>query len=246
MFGAVLGSIMAQWSFPLIMWLSVVPQALCFILSFFLIEPKKIAKGKSNIYSHLNISIRLIWNNKRLRLLNAQDILRFGMGESSFQFNAAFIQTLWPIWAIGFSRVISYGGASLGYWFSGKMIKKIGEYNILIVNNLYTRIVNIFAYGLATIFSPLLMGTTAFFYGVAEVGNTTLLQKEFTNEQRATLASLNSLFGSLFYGIFSPFLGLIADRYSPAKALIMVQCLMFFVLYLQFKLKKMSKNNVSI
>ena len=241
MLGAIVGSILAQWSFSLIMWLSIIPQALCFCISFFLIEPKKISKGKSNIFSHLQISLHHIWNNKRLRLLNIQDVLRYGMGESSFQFNAAFISTLWPVWAIGFSRVISYGGASLGYWFSGKFIKKLGGYNVLIINNFYTRIINLIAYGYATVFSPILMGTTSFFYGVAEVSNTSLLQKEFSDEQRATLSSVNSLFGSLFYGIFSPFLGYVADIYGPAKAMIMVQCLMFFVLYIQFKLKTMSK-----
>jgi len=245
MIGAITGSILAQWSFALIMWLSVIPQVLCFILSLFLIEPLQLTKEKSNIYSHLKKSMHLIWNNKHLRLLNIQGILRFGMGESSFQFNAAFIASVWPIWAIGLSRILSYGGASLGYWYSGKIIKNINEYNVLIFNNLYTRIINIIAYGHATIFSPILMGTTSFFYGVAEVSNTSLLQKEFTDEQRATLASLNSLFGSLFFGIFSPFLGFIADIYSPTVALIMVQCLMLFVLYLQFKLKKMSKNILS-
>ncbi len=246
MIGAIVGSILAQWSFSLIMWLSVIPQIICSIIALFLIEPKKKSTEKSNIFSHLKISALHIWKNKRLQLLNIQDVLRFGMGESSFQFNAAFIATLWPIWAIGFSRIISYGGASLGYWFSGKLIKKYGAYNVLITNNLYTRITNIVAYGYPTMFSPILMGTTSFFYGAAEVSNTSLLQKEFTDEQRATLSSVNSFFGSLFYGIFSPILGYVADIHGPAKAMIMGQCLMFFVLYIQFRLKAMSKYSNSL
>ena len=36
---AVLGGILATWSFPLIMWLSVVPQIVCLFLAFNLIEP---------------------------------------------------------------------------------------------------------------------------------------------------------------------------------------------------------------
>lgn len=243
MMGAVVGSILAQWSFPLIMWLSVIPQFICFVLSLFLRDPQKITKGKANIFAHLKTSALHLWNNKLLKLLSIQDILRYGIGESSFQFNAAFIQTLWPIWAIGFSRLMSYGGAFISFWYSSKIIKKLGAYNVLIFANLYTRTINLFAYGFPTIFSPVLMGTTSLTYGASEVSKNTLMQQEFTHEQRATLASLTSLLGSLFYGIFSPILGLVADVYGPAKALIMVQILMLGVLLIQVKLKKLAMRN---
>jgi MFS family permease len=243
MIGAVVGSILAQWSFSLIMWLSVIPQIVCLIISFFLQNPQKSTNDQTNIFSHLKISAFHIWNNKRLKLLSIQDILSFGIGESSFHFNAAFIGTLWPIWAIGFSRMISYGGAFLSYWFSGKLIRKMGEYNILIIANIYTRIANFIAYGYATVFSPVLMASSSIFYGATQVSINALMQKEYTQEQRATLASLNSFFGSMFYGIFSPILGLVADLYSPAMALIMVQFCMFSVLYINFKLKFMKEHH---
>ncbi len=241
MIGAVTGSIMAQFSFPLIMWLSVIPQVGSVFVSGMLTEPATITRGKSNIFSHMSVSALHIWRNKRLRLLSLQDILRYGMGESSFQFNAAFIQTLWPIWAIGLSRLMSYGGAFISYWNSSNIIKRIGEYNILMLANLLTRIVNLVAYGFPSVVSPVLMGSTSLTYGVSEISKNTLMQKEFTGEQRATLASLNSFFGHLFYGIFSPFLGLVADSAGPAKALIMVQVFMFGVLYLQWRLKRLAR-----
>lgn len=243
MIGAVAGSIMAHWSFPLIMWLSVIPQAVCLIISFFFLEPDRLSKGKANIFSHLHISASHLWQNKRLRLLSIQEILRYGIGESSFQFNAAFIRTLWPIWAIGISRLMTFGGAFVSFWYSNKIIKKIGEYNVIIMANVFTRTVNLAAYGYPTVISPVLMGTTSLTYGASMVSNNSLMQKEFTHEQRATLASITSLFGNLFYGVFSLIIGLFADTYGPAKALIMVQILMFGVLYLQWKLKLLSKTN---
>jgi len=239
MIGAVAGSVLAQWSFTIIMWLSVIPQICCFIISLFLQEPKNITKGKTNIFSHIKISAFHLWNNKRLKLLSIQDIMSFGIGESSFQFGAAFINTLWPVWAIGFSKMISYGGAFISYWFSGKIIRKMGEYNILIISNIYTRVANVIAYGLPTVFSPVLMASSSIWYGVKQVSVSTLMQKEYTQEQRATLASMSSFFGSLFYGIFAPIIGLVADSYGPAKALLMVQVCMLPVLYINFKLKKL-------
>lgn len=240
MIGAVVGSIIANWSFPLIMWLSVLPQVVCLIISFFFIEPPRITKGKSNIFFHLNISITHIWHNKKLRLLSLQEVLRYGIGESSFHFNAAFIQTLWPIWAIGLSRLMTFSGAFVSYWYSNKIIKKIGEYNVIIFANMFTRIINLIAYGLPTVISPVLMGTTSLTYGASMVSNNSLMQKEFTHEQRATLASITSLFGNLFYGVFSIALGFYADSFGPAQALIAVQLLMFCVLYIQWKLKTFS------
>ena len=239
MIGAVVGSIIAQWSFSVIMWLSVVPQFICFVISLFIQNPKRITRGKANIFSHIKVSAFHLWNNKRLKLLSLADSLGFGIGESSFNFNAAFIGTLWPIWAIGFSRMISYGGAFMSYWFSDKVIRKIGDYNILIIANMYARIANFIAYGIPTVVSPVLMASSSIFYGTTEVAKNTLLQKEYTHEQRATLSSMSSFFGSLFYGAFAPIIGLIADAYGPAKALIIVQFCMLSVLYINFRLKKL-------
>jgi MFS family permease len=241
MIGAVIGSILAQWSFSLIMWLSVLPQMICFILSMYLINPKHFVKGKTNIFSHIKTSALHLWNNKTLRLLSLQDILSFSIGESSFHFGAAFINTIWPIWAIGFSKMISYGGASISYWYSGKIIKKYGGYNVLIVANIYTRIANFIAYGLPTVFSPILMASSSIFYGATSVAKNALMQKEYTTEQRATLGSLNSFIGSICFGIVAPLIGSIADIYGPAKALIIVQFSMLSVLYINIKLKKITK-----
>ncbi len=239
MIGAVTGSVMAAWSFPLIMWLSVIPQFTCLIIAFSLENPERFTKGKANIFSHIKISALHLWNNRRLKLLSVSEILGFGIGEASFSFNAAFIGTLWPIWAIGFSRMISYGSAFVSYWYSGKFIKKLGEYNILIVANIYTRIMNFIAYGFPTIVSPVLMASSAIWYGANQVSRNSLMQKEYTSEQRATLASISSFFGNMLFGVFAPVLGLLADIYGPAKALLFVQVCMLSVLYINVKLKRM-------
>lgn len=244
MIGAVMGSIAAQWSFPLIMWASVIPQVACMIISLLLKEPTRLMKRRTNIFSHIKISSLHLWNNKRLRLLSLQDIISFGVGESSFQFGAAFIHTVWPLWAIGFSKMISYGGAFISYWFSGTFIRKIGSYNILIIGNIYTRIANFLSYGIPTVFSPVLMASSSIFYGATSVAKNSLMQMEYLEKQRATLGSLNSFVGNIFYAMFAPLLGIIADIYGPAKALIFVQFCMLSVLYINFKLKNMQKKYI--
>lgn len=240
MIGGVIGSVIAQWSFPIIMWLSVIPQFGCVLVSLFLIEPKAFTKGKSNIFGHISRSLHTIWKNAHLRLLSIQEILRYGIGESSFVFNSAFIQTVWPIWAIGFSRFMTFGGASLSFWYSSRIIKKLGEHNVIITANILTRTVNLIAYGFPSVLSPILMGLLGLTYGASTVSNSSLMQKEFTDQERATISSITSLGGKLFYGIASLGLGFIADVSGPAFAMIVAQVFMFGVLILQIRAKQIA------
>lgn len=244
MIGAVIGSILAQWSFPLIMWLSVIPQVCCLIISFFFKEPNVFTKNQTNIFSHIKLSALHLWKNKTLRLLSIQDILSYGIGEASFNFSAAFIGTLWPIWAIGFSKMISFGGAAISFWFSGNIIKKIGAYKILLIAQSYSRIIGFIAYLKPTIFSPVLTSSSSIFHGVSSVSHTSLMQKEFTNEQRATLGSINSFLGNIFYGFFSPILGLLADHYNPAQALVFVQIFSLPALFITWRLYRIRPQNI--
>ena len=83
------------------------------------------------------------------------------------------------------------------------------------------------------------MATPAFTYGAYEVSKNVLMQREYTEEQRATMSSMTSFFGSLFYGAFALLMGLIADQYGPAKSLIMAQICMLYVLYINIRLKQL-------
>ncbi len=65
-----------------------------------------------------------------------------------------------------------------------------------------------------------------------------LLQNEFTSEQRATMGSLNSLFGSLSFAIFAVILGIFADNFGPKNALIIQGILGLIVLIPLYRFKK--------
>ena len=223
MIGAVVGSIIAYWSFSIIMWLSVIPQLTCILIAAFIIERKNIKKESTNIFSHLHLSSINLWRNKRLRLLSIRYMLIEGVGDASFKFRAAFFNTLWPIWAIGFSKAISYFGAGIGFWFSSKIIKKIGIYKVLIISDISNRTISIFSILISNIFSPILMSLTSILYGPGSVATNTLRQQEYSENERATMASLNSLLGNLFFGVFAIILGFLGDKFGPAKALFVSQ-----------------------
>lgn len=214
----------------------------CLYYSFRLVEPKNHTKKSGNIYFHLKEAFNNFVHNKKLRLLSVSSILGYGFGEASYQFQSAFYNTIWPVWAIGIAKTLSNLGATLSFHFGGRIIKKFNGLKILIIDNVYNRIINITATAFPTVLSPLLMSTGSIFYGVTSVAKSALMQKEFTNEQRATMGSLNSFAGNVFFGILAICLGFLADKVSPARALLILQIFQIGNLFIYWKLFKHNVN----
>lgn len=234
----ILGSFLATWSFPLIMWLSVIPQLICLYLSFLLDEPKHQGKESGNMYSHLKSACQNFLQNKRLRLLSISSVIKYAFGEAGYQFQSAFYNTVWPLWAIGIAKMLSNLGAALSFHMSGKVIKRFGGLKILIVDIIYNRIVNIFSTAFPTVLSPLLMSTTSLFYGVVSVTKSSLMQREFTSKERATMGSLNSFAGNIVFGVMAFLLGLVADKISPSRAFLGLQLFQLINLWFYWRLFK--------
>jgi len=238
---AIAGSAIANVSFSIVMWASVIPQVICLYLGFLSKEPGIRPEESGNIYKHLKEAISEFKNNKRLRLLSLSSALTYGVGESLYQFQAAFYNTLWPLWAVGIAKAISNITAFFSFRYSGKMIKKYSATKLMFVSNIYNRIINMMATLFPNIFSPLLMSSTSVFFGISTVSRNTLFQKEFTDEKRATMASLNSLLCSIFFGMISFLIGFLADKISPATALFISQIFLLPSLWMYWKLYKYDK-----
>lgn len=235
---AILGGILATWSFPIIMWISVIPQIFCVILSLLLKEPKAHSQKSGNIYLHLKDAYLQFLHNRKLRLLSISSILGYGLGEASYQFQSAFYNTVWPLWAIPIAKTFSNVGATIGFRFSEKVINKYDAFKIFVVDNVYNRIINSVAVIFPNPLSPILMSSTSVFYGIISVARNNLMQKEFSNDQRATMGSLNSFGGSLFFGVVALVLGLVADKLNPAQAFFILQFFLLGNLFVYWKLFK--------
>jgi MFS family permease len=217
---AVLGGIIASFSYPLVMWLSVIPQAVNIFLASLMIEPRTHSVTDTNIYSHLSDSFQNIIRNPRLRALSAASILSFASGETSFQFRPAFFALFWPVWAIGLARTLANFSASLSFYFAGRLIRRFGEYRLLIGGMSLSEGTNLLSLIFPTVLSPAIMGATSIFFGVNTVAVSGLMQREFTPTQRATMGSISSFGSSILFAIFSFGIGLLADRAGVTLALI--------------------------
>lgn len=235
---SLLGGFMAAISLSLVMWVSVIPQIFTLLASFLLKEPKKTYdKNEANIYSHLGEALSEFRKNLKLRLLTGSSVIGFSLGESAFFLRSAFVNTLWPLWAVGISYTLSHIGGALSYWFSGKIIDKYKPLKILNFAVIYGRIVNFIALFFPNVISPALMSSTSLTFGITGVAENSLLQKEFTDKQRATMGSMNSFAGNIAFGVSSLLLGVIADNLGVVKALILIQILLLLQIVFYRKLK---------
>lgn len=235
---AAVGSIIASVSFPVLLWLTVASQLGLVGISYLFIDPKSRSHTEQNVYAHLKEAFALFIKNKKLRLLSIASIFNFAFTEMLYQFRAAFISTVWPLWAVGFANTLANFGATWSFYYSGKLIKRYKASNILLFKNIWGRVMSIISYGIPSVFSPLLTATGSLMYGVGNVAENSLMQKEFSESQRATMSSLNAFAGSIMFFIVSLVLGAAADLWGPARGplvLVILSCPVVYIYWVLFK-----------
>jgi len=235
---ALAGGVIATFSFSYLVWLSVLSQFAMLYVSYLFIEPKSRLNRNTNVYIHLKEAINLFINNKKLRLLSLGSMVSFAFGENKYQFRAAFVNSVWPLWAIGMSNVLSSFGASASFYGSHAVIKKFKANNILLISSMYGKMVSLIACGFPNIFSPILLTTTSLLHGIRSVSENKLFQIEFTDHQRATMSSLNSLGGSILFFTVSLILGNMADNLGPAMAIVILTTIELPTIFIYYQLFK--------
>lgn len=239
--GALVGGFLASQSFTLLMWFSMIPLTIALFVTTKLMDVPKSETQTTDVIIHLKDAMLAVKNNRNLRLLSLSRILGLTFGPAAYQFQSAVYNSFWPLWAVGFARALGEWIAIPGTYFSGKIIERFGAFKVMLVSNIYGWLVNVIAVIIPTKVTPLLISTSGVLWGPGDIAKTSLLQKEFTERQRATIASLNSLVGSILFAIFAYFIGLFADHYGPVKALLLIQLFIFPTLFLNWKLYKMNR-----
>lgn len=232
---AVIGGFVADISFSLVMWISVIPQIMCLILALQMEEPKVHSKRSGNIFNHLSVAIQKFRENKKLRLLSIASMINFGMGDAGFTFQAAFYNLVWPVWALGIARGIASTVGAISFYISGKLINRFSAIKLLLTESIVTPTVKMIVTMFITPLSPAIMAFMSILYGTGNVAGNSLQQKEFTNEQRATMGSLVSFGGSICWAISAFFLGIIADTFSIIHAVIFAQLVLLSTCYFYVK-----------
>lgn len=236
MFVAALSSgFLAAWSIHFFMWINLLPQLLALATAFFLIKIAQQEKTETNIYAHLREAVLEIKQNLNLRYLSLSQILGGG-GLAAYEYQAAVYAAVWPTWAVGVARAIQEGAVVPSFWYAGKVIDRLGVVKTLAASWITSTLGNVLAALAQSVFSPLFVMASLPLYGASDTAEQQLLQHEFTEKQRATIASLNSLGNSITFAVVLYLCGIIANHYGPFAALFATQLFLIPSNYYQYRL----------
>lgn len=219
----------------LIFMLSIIPQAMATVLSFFFDEPKTHINNPHGSFKMFKDSVQQIITNPKLRLVMIGQSLSNGVGEAMFNYTTAFINTLWPSWGLALFRAANHCFGFLGFWFAGRIIDRYKSAMTLVIAEVYWTVVETVGVILSNIITPGLFLTCAFFYGPFIVAKEKILQEEFDDHQRATMGSVSSFCGNVMFGIAAILIGLTADNFGLAAGVMLgiVGCALALPFYWQ-------------
>ncbi len=215
---AVIGGFVAQFKgFNVAIWLSVIPSMLCFFISFFIVETNINSRSGLKALAHLKRSFRELFNNKASFKIFTADLLE-GLSGAAHRMEVLFAKMFLPIWGIGVFKGAVHLNLSISYRYSGKIIDKIGYKKSAIEGNIMFSVLQIAAYALGTVFSPVLIAAAYLFKGYAHNASKTLIIRTLSDKERATMDSILSMFNNLFFCLMLLAIGLLADRIGIAYA----------------------------
>ena len=217
--------------------LSLVPQIAGLGFALFFIEPKRAGDSiPTNVFSHLREAIAGFVRDVRLRDLSLAAMLGFGIGEAQHMFYPAFFALFWPPWALGIAGMLTHGFAAVGFRSAGRLIARFREFPVLVWSKVASTALGLAALTFPSVASPAISTLSSFFFGPGVTAQGSLMQKAFSDAQRATMASLISLGGNILFAIAVFALGWLADRIGARNALLTAQILSIPVVLLYWRL----------
>ena len=223
--GLGLGSLFAAlflWHFSMkaLAWFCTIPAALAFIHALFFIEPKRLYAHKNlSSFSSLIIALRRFKRNKKLSFFAFIRILESSIEVTIHRFEAAYFKSLVSESLIALIRVFKQIFGAVGFY----LFSFISKHNPLKIYT-FSLLLNTFFRTLAVLLNntltPFFMAFINLFYGPTTTTSTTILQQNFSAQQRATLHSLLSLASGFMVVLMMCVLGFMADMFSPQTAIL--------------------------
>jgi hypothetical protein len=229
--------VLLVYPFRTLFWLSLAPQTLGLVFAALTTEPKRHGHEiETNLLSHLREALAGFSRDWKLRDVSLASMLGFALGESKHMFYPAYFATLWPSWGLGVAGMLTHVGGALGFRFGGTLVRHFRELPVLLGANAASIALGIGATALPSVASPAIASTSSLCFGPAMVAQGSLMQKGFSDRQRATMGSLVSLGGNVLFAIALFAMGLFADRVGPQYALLTAEILSISVTLFYWRL----------
>lgn len=237
---AILGGLLATRSMSLAVWASIPAQMLSLMVASSLQNLSSSGRRESS-WSVLKKAIEGFRRNRRLKIMSISSSLHYAVDESLYLFSPAFISSVWPVWGNGVARLLVHLFGTGSFLVAGRVVEKTAPLAAFVSTHLLSRFIGIVAVVIPTVVSPLLLCSTSLFFGICVTAQQTILHREFTDAQRATMGSLNSFFGSLAFALVAYLMGLLADISSSSTALLVGELILLGAISLTLGLREQPK-----
>ena len=217
---SLIGMVFVFISLRAVMFASIVPAIIAFAITLKLEEVKKSYDDKNKSLIHIFNSIKHLLKHKRLRGISLAETLHYGLNEAAFDFNGVFFKQFVPEWSLGIFRSIGHFANSLGNYLSFFSAKRLGLKSTILLGACLDNFINIISVLAASVWSPIIKIISTFSSGVKEPAVETLFQNDCSEQERATILSIISLFSSLCYSLCAVLIGMVADMTTPFTAML--------------------------
>lgn len=213
------GCIVYYTTLQTVAWFSIFPAFLGLISTFFLKEPKRtFLQQKMPVFRHLKEALKKIISDKKLFFFSTINVVDNAINYPISRLEGAYFEKLIPLWGISFIRFCKQLLSMISFSLYSK-IKKFKGLNILLfsfLGDVFFRTVGLI---INNIIAPIVMSVSNLFYGSSTTVQVDILQRRFSENQRATMRSILSLAEKVLSSILFLFFGFLADRYSVRFAL---------------------------
>lgn len=202
-------------------WVSVVPPLLRAFVAFLYVEPKCVERTKDNAWRHFVKSLRLLLRRPKLIKFALVKSLNYGFNAANWRFAGAYYETLIAPWLINAVRIVQEFMGFVGYRLV-RLVKRRESKKMLFVSLLANALIKLAGVVINTAATPFIMVSSTLCHGVSSTVENTLLQRQFTDRQRATMGSVVSLFAGFLSVFIFMATGAIADYASARTAIFLL------------------------
>lgn len=202
-------------------WVSLLPALAQLVTSSYFVEPKNYKKNSSGSFKHFGTAFKNFLKNKNLQKIALAQVMNHAWGETQYRLNSAYYNLFVPVWAVDIVVFIYRICSSIGF-YAAISLRKIGLLKMAFVSSTFKFITVGFGLLLNNIASPFIMASSSLATGGEHSAESALLQKEFSDSERATMRSIVAIFGGVATAISFYIFGILADTCSVYAALLIL------------------------
>lgn len=194
-------------------------------------------KNLRAVIRHIKAAISLFKSNTRLGLLALARVLGDNV---SYRIDAVYFKMLIPEYLLGAPRMLKKLFEYISYLMAERMINRLGPLKTLIFSNYGMIGIRAVSLIVNNFLSPFITAMVDLFDGTSATGSSMLLQKEFSDQQRATMASIVNMASTVWTALLLTLSGFIMDNTSVRTTLAVMLVLRFARIFVYYRVEKLN------